>query len=106
LYRQFILHELKLNSPDFNRLCNHVSEIQRLTRSRNKEHGHEKEVHLSFVQGGGMSCGKCRNAVKSAGSGPRHARSAKKICMVDEQVRAKGAIPAMVAQTRCVASGE
>ena len=30
-YARLILNELKSNRPDFNRLCNDVSEIQRLT---------------------------------------------------------------------------
>jgi len=42
-YARLILDELKLSSPDFDKLCNDASEIQRLARSGNKGHGHEKE---------------------------------------------------------------
>jgi hypothetical protein len=59
LYARLILHELKSNSLDFDRLCNDVSEIQRFTQSRNKGHGYHKEIHLSSVEGEGTFC---RNA--------------------------------------------
>ena len=39
-------------------------------------------------------------AGKSTGTGPRNAESTKGICMVYEQVKAKGAMPAMVAPIR------
>jgi len=59
LYAGLILDELESNSPNFDRLCNDVSEIQRLTRSGNKGCGHEKEVNLSLVDGKGTFRGKC-----------------------------------------------
>ena len=60
-----ILDELKSGSPNFDRLCNELSEIQRLTRSGNKGYVHEKEVHLSTVEGEFQ--GKCRNCSKVCG---------------------------------------
>jgi hypothetical protein len=63
-YVKLILDELKLNSPDFDRLCNDVSEIQRLTRSGNKGCMHDKEVNLSSVEGEGKFHGKCYNCGK------------------------------------------
>ena len=56
-------YELKSNSLDFDRLCNDVSEIQRLTQSRNKG-GKHKEVHLSSDVGNSTFQGKCRNCSK------------------------------------------
>ena len=49
LYVRVILDKLKLNNPDFDKLCNDVLEIQRLTKSRNKGHRHIKEVILSWL---------------------------------------------------------
>ena len=59
-----ILDELKSSSPNFNGLCNSISEIQQLTKSGNKGRANEKEVHLSSVKGDGKFKGKCRNVAK------------------------------------------
>jgi hypothetical protein len=66
-YTQLILDELKSTSPNFDELCNSVSKIQRLTRSRNRGHTCGKEVHLSSVDGEGTFKGKCRNCGKVCG---------------------------------------
>jgi len=58
-HARLILDELKSNSPHFDRMCNDVSEIQRLTRSGNKGCGHEKEVSLFSVDGEVTFHGKC-----------------------------------------------
>jgi len=42
VYVQLILEELKLSSPDFDRLYNNMFVIQRLTHGGNKGHKHEK----------------------------------------------------------------
>jgi hypothetical protein len=49
-YARLILDKLKSSSPNFNRLYNDISKIQRLTRSGKKGCGHEKEVHLPSVE--------------------------------------------------------
>jgi hypothetical protein len=67
LYAWLILEELKSTSPDFDRLCNNVTKIQRLTLSRTNGHGHKKEVHLSSVNCSGTFHGKCRNCRKVYG---------------------------------------
>ena len=64
LYARLILDELKSSSPDFDGLCNSISEIQRLTKSGNKGRANEKEVHLSSIKGNGSFKGKCRNCGK------------------------------------------
>ena len=66
-YAQLILDELKSDSPDFNKLCNSVSDIQRLARSGNNGHTSYKEVHLSSVDGKGTFKGKCGNCSKVCG---------------------------------------
>jgi hypothetical protein len=66
-YARLILDELKSASPDFDELCNSVSEIQRLTRSGNRGRTGDKEVHLSSVDGEGTCKGKCRNCGKVCG---------------------------------------
>ena len=63
-YARLILDELKSTSPDFDELCNSVSEIQRLTRRGNKGRTSDKEVHLSSVDGEGTFKGKYRNCGK------------------------------------------
>jgi hypothetical protein len=63
MYARVILEELKSSSPDFDRLCNHMSEIQQLTLTRTKGHVHKKGVHLSSVDRDGKFCGKCRNYI-------------------------------------------
>ena len=63
LYVRLILDELKLN-PNFDKLCNDASEIQRLARSKNKGHMNEKEVNLSSVDGEGTFRGTCFNCRK------------------------------------------
>ena len=69
-----ILDELISNSPNLDKLCNDVSEIQRLTRSGNKGRGHEKEVNLSSVDGEGtFFVGNALIAEKSVGTGPKSA---------------------------------
>jgi hypothetical protein len=52
-YARLILDELMSSSPDFDGLCNSISEIQRLTKSRRKRSTGEKEVHLASVEGDG-----------------------------------------------------
>ena len=59
-----ILDELKSKSPNFDKLCIDTSEIQRLTQSGNKGCNHEKEVHLSSIDGKRTFTGKCRNCGK------------------------------------------
>jgi hypothetical protein len=66
-YARLILDELKSDSPDFDELCNSVSEIQRLTRSGNKGCTGDKELHLSSVDDKGTFKGKCRNYSKVCG---------------------------------------
>jgi len=66
-YAWLILDNLKSERPDFYGLCNSVSEIQRLTRSRNKTRTGDKEVHLSSVDGDRKFKGKCRNCGKVCG---------------------------------------
>jgi hypothetical protein len=66
-YARLILDELKSSSPDFDGLCNSVSEIQRLTKSGSKRSTGEKEVHLASVEGDGTFKGKCRNCGKVCG---------------------------------------
>ena len=66
-YARLILDELKSSSPNFDELCNSVSEIQRLTRSGNRRRTGDKEVHLSSVDGEGTFKGKCRNCGKVCG---------------------------------------
>ena len=66
-YARLILDELKSRSPDFDGLCNSVSEIQRLTKSGSRGHANEKEVHLSSVEGDGTFKGICRNCGKVCG---------------------------------------
>ena len=66
-YARLVLDEFKLSKPDFNSLCNNVSEIQRLTRSGNKGCGNDKEVSLSSVDGNGTFSRKCFNCGKTCG---------------------------------------
>ena len=66
-YARLILDELKSRSPDFDGLCNSVSEIQRLTKSGSRGRANDKEVHLSSVEGDGTFKGKCRNCGKVCG---------------------------------------
>jgi hypothetical protein len=63
-YARLILDELKSDSPNFDRLCNDISEIQRLMRSESTGYSNNKEVHLSSVGGKGLFKGKCRNCGK------------------------------------------
>ena len=65
LYARLILDELNLSEPDFDRLCNDISEMQRLTNSGNKGRGNNKEVNLSSVDDNGAFNGKCYNCGKS-----------------------------------------
>ena len=62
-----ILEELKLNNPDFDKLCNNISEIQRLTKNGKKGHRHNKEINLSLVDGDGAFSRKCFNCKKACG---------------------------------------
>ena len=62
-----ILDELKSSSPDFDRLCNDVLEIQRLMKSGSKSCHGDKEVHPSSVEGEGLFKGKCGNCSKVCG---------------------------------------
>ena len=48
-------------------VMNDVSGIQQFTQSMIKGHGHEKEVHLSFVDNAGTFHGMCRNCRKFCG---------------------------------------
>jgi hypothetical protein len=66
-YARLILDELKSSSTNFDGLCNSISEIQRLTKSRSKRSTGEKEVHLASVEGDGMFKGKCRDCGKVCG---------------------------------------
>jgi hypothetical protein len=66
-YARLILDELKSSSPDFDGLCNSVSEIQRPMKSGSKRGTGEKEVHLTSVEGDGTFKGKCRNCGKVCG---------------------------------------
>ena len=66
-YARLILDELKSSSPNFDRLCNSISEIQRLTKSGSQKSTGEKEVHRASVEGDGTFRGKCRNCGKVCG---------------------------------------
>jgi hypothetical protein len=66
-YAQLIVDKLKSDSPDFDELCNSVSEIQRLTRSGNRGCTGDNEVHLSSVDDKGTFKGKCMNCSKVCG---------------------------------------
>ncbi len=63
-YARLILDKLKSSSPDFDRLCNDISEIQRLTKSGGKSRHGDNEVHLSSVDDEGSLKGKCGNCGK------------------------------------------
>ncbi len=77
LYARLILGELRLSKPDFDRLCNHVLEIQRLTKSGNKGCRNNKEVILSPVDGTGAFSGKCYNCGKACGYQAKECRKPK-----------------------------
>ena len=77
LYARLILDELKSSKPDFDRLCNEVSEIQRLTKSGNKGHGHDEKVNLSSVDGNGTLNSKCFNCGKACGYWAKECRKHK-----------------------------
>ena len=100
-YARLILDELKSSSPDFDRLCNDISEIQRLTKSGSKSHHGDKEVHLSSVEGEVLfkeksgSCGKiCIFQAKNAEMKREFA----------QWLHGRGAVQTMVAPVRCVIS--
>ena len=96
-YLQLILEELKLSSHNFD-MCNDVSEIQRLAQSGNKGHWNEKGVRLSSIEGDSTFCRMNRNCSKACGYHATECKNHKGICMVEDQVKVKRAIPAMVAQ--------
>ena len=77
LYARLILDERKSNSPDFDMLYNDVSEIQRLTRSRNKGSENDKEVSLSSVDRNGNFSRKCFNCGKACGYRAKECRKCK-----------------------------
>ena len=79
LYVRLISDELKSSEPDFDRLCNDVSEIQRLTRSGDNVPGMIRKlispqwtemVHL---------VGNASSVEKLVGTGPKNAGNAKDI---------------------------
>lgn len=64
LFARLILYELKSDSPDIDRLCYDVLEIQWLTKSRSKGHSNDKVVHVSAVDGEGTLKRICQNCGK------------------------------------------
>ena len=72
-YARLILDKLKSKSPDFDGLCNSVSEIQRLMKSRSQGCANKKEVLLSSVEGDGTFRENVGTATKYANSKPRDA---------------------------------
>ncbi len=76
-YTRLILDELNSSKPNFDRLCNDVSQIQRLARSGNTGHGDNKEVNLSSVDGNGTFSGKCFNCGKACGYWAKECRKCK-----------------------------
>ena len=95
----FMIELLKLTSPDFDRLCDNVSEIQRLTQSGTRGHGHKKAVHLPSVDSSGTFHGKCRNCRKVCVYWSKEYKQSNG--MTEKPMAAMGAIPAMMAPTRC-----
>jgi MinD superfamily P-loop ATPase len=73
-----------------------MSEIQRLTQSRNKGYRHEKEVHLSSVEGDGRFCEKCRNCGKVCEYQAKECKKHEGKFTVVMPARAMGAIPVIV----------
>ena len=76
-YARLILDKSKSSKPDFNRLCNDISEIERLTKSRNKGCSHNKEVNLSSVDANGTFNSKCFNCGKVCGYWAKECRKFK-----------------------------
>jgi hypothetical protein len=90
-YTQLILDKLKPDSPDFDELCNRVSDIKQLSRSGNKGGTGDKEVHPSSVE-------------KYAVSRQKNVRNVKGSCMVAAVIAKVRAIQIMVFQARHVIS--
>ncbi len=76
-YARLILDELKLSNPHCDKLCNDVLEIQRLTKSRNKDCWNIKEVTLSSVGSNGTFSSKCYNCSKVCGYRAKECRKHK-----------------------------
>ena len=95
---------MKSSSPDFNRLCNDVLEIQRLTRGGSKACNSDKNVHLSYVEGEGSFKRKCGNCRKVCRFKAKNARRVKGICMVVAWTATEEAVQTMVAPVRHVIS--
>jgi hypothetical protein len=99
-----ILDELKSDSPDFNELCNSVSEIQQLFRSGNKGHTVMRR-HISLpLTAKGHSRENVRTAVRCEDSSRKNVINVKGSCMVVAIMVTVRAIPTMVAQVRRVIS--
>jgi len=103
-YARWILDKLKLNSPNFDRLCNNVSEIRDSSKARIKGEGMRRmfifllfKVAVNLVENAEL-------AGKSAETGPKSARTTNGICTVVVLAKAKGEIFAMVALQRCAIS--
>ena len=90
-----------MNNPDFDKLCNDVSKMQRLTKSGNKCCKNDKEVNLSSVDGNGIFCKICFNCGKASGYHAMGCRKRKGDLKVAVLERVKGEILAIVALRRC-----
>ena len=99
-YAGLILDELKSSKPDFNSLCNNLSEIQRLNRSGNKGRRNDKEVSLSSVDGNGTFSGKCFNCGKTCGYRAKECKKCKGDLKGSRTGDSEGAILAIVAPTK------
>ncbi len=103
-YARLILDELKSSSPDFDRLCNDISEIRSLTKSGVNHITRTRKCIFLPLKGKDRSKENAGTVARYVDSNQKSVRNAKGICMVDARMVTVGAIQKLVAPTRCVIS--